>query len=122
MIMAKKIIFAALLIPMLALTLGGVATAVGEPIPARFSGIADDIKTGDDLIITIEGIADWIFVGLLVASVIFIVLAGFQFVTNGGDATAVSEARKKLLYAAVGIVVGTLAKGIPLAIRSITGT
>jgi len=120
--MVKKVGFTVLLISVLALTIGGIATAAPEPIPTRFSGIATDITTGEDLVETIEGIADWIFIALLVASVIFIVLAAFQFITSGGDPNAVGEARRKLLYAAIGIVVGTLAKAIPLAIRNITGT
>jgi len=120
--MAKKIIFTALLLPVLALSIGGVASAQGEAIPTEFKGINTTIKTGSALVDTIQGIADWIFIILLITAVIFIVLAGFQFVVNGGDATAVSEARRKLLYAAIGIIVGTLAKAIPLAIRSITGT
>jgi len=119
--MAKKIIFTVVLVSVLTLSIGSIANAV-ESIPSRFTGIATNITTGAGLITVIEGIADWIFVILLVAAGIFIVLAAFQFVTNGGDPTAVGEARRKLMYAAVGIVVGTLAKAIPLAIRSITGT
>jgi len=120
--MARKIIFAALLVPVLALSIGSIAAAQAETIPPGFKGINTTIKTGSALINTVQSIADWIFVALLVAAAIFIVLAAFQFVTNGGDATAVSEARRKLLYAAIGVVVGTLAKAIPFAIRSITGT
>ena len=121
--MIKKIAFSGLLAAALMMTIGGVAGAAGEPIPTGFGGgIATDITSGADLVKTIQGIADWIFVALLVAATIFIVLAAFQFVTSGGDPTANSEARRKLLYAAIGIIVATLAKGIPIAIRSITGT
>jgi hypothetical protein len=69
----------------------------------------------------LEVITDWIFVFLLVISVVFIVLAAFQFVTSGGDPAAVSMARTKLIYAAVGIAVAVLARGIPEAVREIIG-
>ena len=121
--MIKKIAFSGLLTAALMMTIGGVAGAQeGIPTSLGFKGIATNITSGKALVETIQGIVDWIFVALLVAAVIFIVLAAFQFVTNGGDATAVSEARRKLMYAAIGIIVATLAKGIPTAIRSITGT
>jgi len=119
--MIKKAAFFGLLVTVMMLTIGGV-TQAQESIPSGFKGLATGITSGATLIKTIEGIADWIFVALLVAATIFIVLAAFQFVTSGGDPTANSEARRKLLYAVVGIVVATLAKGIPLAVRSITGT
>ena len=77
--------------------------------------------TGAELMQTITTIADWIFALLLIFATIFIVLAGFQFVTAGGDPGAVSQARTKLLYAAVGVAVAVVAKGIPVAVRHIIG-
>lgn len=119
--MIKKITIGVLLVSALTLSVGGIAGAQ-ESIPGEFTGINTTIKTGSGLVTAIQGIVDWIFVALLIAAGIFIVLAGFQFVTQGGDPNAIGEARRKLLYAAIGIIIATLAKAIPLAIRNITGT
>ena len=54
-------------------------------------------------------------------AVIFIVLAGLQFITAGGNPDAISEARTKLMYAAVGIAVALLARAVPFVISSILG-
>ena len=66
-------------------------------------------------------LTDWLFVILVVISVIFIVLAGLQFITGGGDPAAVSMARTKLIWAAVGIGVALLARGLPAAIQNLLG-
>jgi hypothetical protein len=43
------------------------------------------------------------------AAVLVIVLAGFMFVTSGGDASAIAKAKSAILYAVIGIVVVMLA-------------
>ena len=91
-----------------------------EPVPAG-KGLPAGPTTGTQLLNTITFIADWIFVILLIAATIFIVLAAFQFVTAGGDPSAVAQARQKLLYAAIGVAVAAMAKGIPIAVRHIVG-
>lgn len=91
-----------------------------EPVPPG-KELPKGPTTGLALLNTITFIADWIFVLLLIAATIFIVLAAFQFVTAGGDPSAVGQARQKLLYAAVGVAVAAAAKGIPIAVRHIVG-
>jgi len=66
-------------------------------------------------------LTDWLFVILTVVAVIFIVLAGLQFITGGGDPAALSAARTKLIWAAVGILVALLARGLPAAIQNLVG-
>lgn len=114
----QKIIFPILIALVFAFTIGGVAAAT-EKIPAPFGKLPTNVKTGTDLVIVIQGITDWIFVILVVSAIIFIVLAGFQFVTGGGDPQQVAQARNKLIYAAVGILVALLAKGLPIALTNI---
>jgi len=77
--------------------------------------------SGSELIDIVEGVTNWVFIILLLTATVFIILAAFQYVTQGGDPNAVGEARRKLLYAVIAVVVGTLAKAIPLAVRSIIG-
>jgi len=45
-----------------------------------------------------------------VIAVIVIILSGLKFITSGGDANAISSARRSILYAAIGIVVVVLAQ------------
>lgn len=47
-----------------------------------------------------------------IASVIMIVIAGFKFVTAGGDTAAVGSARNTILYAVIGLAVVALAQVI----------
>ena len=78
-------------------------------------------QTIEALLGTIEVITNWIFSILLIVAVIFILLAAFQFVTAGGNATAVQEARQKLLYAAIGVIVAVAAQGIVTVAKSVLG-
>jgi hypothetical protein len=64
---------------------------------------------------------DWIFYGLIALSLIMIVVAGFNYVTAGDNSEKVSKANKMILYAAIGIGVALLARGIPLIVGSFLG-
>ena len=90
-----------------------------EPVPAKFGVVPRGPQSGSELIDLVEGITDWVFVILLVVAVIFILLAALQFISSGGDATQRTEAKDKLLWAAVGIVVALLSRGIPFVIRNV---
>jgi hypothetical protein len=68
--------------------------------------------TIDQFIALLNTGANWLFSILLAVAVIFIVLAAVQFVTGGGDPGAVEQARQKVVYAAIGVVVAVAAKGI----------
>lgn len=76
-------------------------------------------ETGNELIDRIGLIGNWVFAIFLAISVIYIVLAAFEFVTGAGDPAKVSGARMKLIYAAVGIAIALLAGGIDDIVRSI---
>ena len=77
--------------------------------PNTIGGLLTIISNGINLLFTI----------LIVISVIFIILAAFQFVTAGGDPNGVLMARQKLIWAAVGIIVATLARAIPTVVNNI---
>lgn len=115
--MAKKILLFGLL-TFVGLVAGGTALAIGETAPAR---IPTTVTSAASFIDLLDNIVDWIFVVVMVFAAIFIVLAGLQFITAGGEPQAVAQARNKLLYAAVGIAVAVLSRGIIVAIRSLIG-
>lgn len=120
----KKIFAVSLLALLVAVTAGSVASAQTVPLPPTVfgrTGIATGITQPAQFVEIIQDLTDWLFIILLVISVIMIVLAGLQFITGGGDPTAVSQARTKLIWAAVGIGVALLARGLPAAVANLIG-
>ncbi|MEK7510326.1 MAG: hypothetical protein AAB567_02060 [Patescibacteria group bacterium] len=103
----------------LVLALVGVSMALAQAQPPE--KIPTGITTAKGLIDLVKLITDWVFVVLLVMAVIFIILAAFQFITGGGDPAAVAMARTKLIWAAVGVGVALLARGLPEAVKDIVG-
>ena len=76
-------------------------------------------ETGQELIDRIEFIGNWVFAIFLAISLIYIILGAFQFVTGAGDPEKISQARQKLIYAAVGIAIALLAGGFDNILRNI---
>ena len=113
----KKIIAVSLLSLVLAMTMASQASAIASPETTIPTGIT----TAQEFIDALRTLTDWLFVILVVIAVIFIVLAGLQFITGGGDPAAVSMARTKLIWAAVGIGIALLARGLPAAIQNLIG-
>lgn len=70
---------------------------------------------------TVYNITDWIFFVLLAIAVLFIIVGGFMFITSGGSPEKTMSARNYLIYAAIGIVVGLLAKAVPSIVKALTG-
>lgn len=64
-------------------------------------------KSISDLLALVINIFSWV-VG--VVAVIFIIVAGFKYITSGGDSTKVKSAKDTLVYALVGLVVVVLAQ------------
>lgn len=67
----------------------------------------------------IKNAANIIFTALIILAAVFILLAAFQFVTGGGNAEALEQARGKLIWAVVGVGVALLAQAIPTVVRNI---
>ncbi len=66
------------------------------------SSIQNVIKTGLNLFSIVIG----------VAGVIMVMLAGFRYITAGGDASKTATAQNTILWAAVGLIVASLAQVI----------
>jgi hypothetical protein len=109
-----------------------IAFAVTRPSPSptvfdpTTSSSLPALPTGPkdfgSLIKVITTIAQWMF-GLLVAlSIVFILYAAFLYVIAQGNDERIGTAKKILIYAVVGLVVGVLAGGIGVAVQSFLGT
>ena len=102
----------------------GAPMAFAQEAPPTGSGLPTTgiPVTGGDLLERIALIGNWVFAFFLALSIIYIILAAFQFVTGGGDPAQVSAARQKLIYAMVGIAIALLAAGFDDILRSILVT
>ena len=87
-----------------------IAITLGMPLMA----LADDPQElpDVDLMATLENIADWLFYLLLGIAVVFIVIGGIYYVTASGDPEKVKKAGQHILYALIGVIVASLAKGL----------
>ena len=90
-----------------------------NPVEKKCAGIY--IATASDVITIINRIGNWIFAVLLAIAGIMLILAGFFWVTAGGDPASVLKARQMLTNAIIGVVVALLAKGMVMAILKILG-
>ena len=55
------------------------------------------------------------------AAIVFVILAAFQFLSGGGDPQQIVQARQKLIWAAVAVIVATLSRAIPTVVNNIVG-
>ncbi len=98
------------------LTVLGLAAA-----PTAFVLAADDITWSpqpppdydyDDFLDAVARVVNYLFGGVLVICVIFILLAAYIFITAGGSPEKVTLARQYLIYALIGLAVAVIVRGI----------
>ncbi len=70
---------------------------------------------------TIYSVTDWIFVILVGLAGIFIIIGAMTLLTAAGAPEKVASGRNYIMYAAIGLIVGFLAKAIPNLVRMIAG-
>ena len=67
---------------------------------------------GGDITKVVRQVVDLLSIVVGMVAVIMIIVAGFRFVSSGGDSNKVSGARNTILYAIVGLIVVALAQFI----------
>jgi hypothetical protein len=100
----------------------GLLTALLLPllVSAQQPGPGDAPGWGDvDVMRVLGRITDWLFAILLIVAAIFIIVAGYYFVTAQGNPDTVARARQFVLYALIGVLVGFLAKGLVVMVDRI---
>lgn len=110
----KKIITILSLISLLAVPVV-ILAAEQTPIPTE----AETFEDIGDLIDTINNIGDWVFTGLLVLAAIFLVVAGYYFVTAAGNPENLTKARGMLINALIGVAIGLASRGLVAVITSL---
>ena len=74
-----------------------------------------------DLMTALNSLTNLLFTILLIVAVIFIILAGYYFVTSQGDPDKAGKARNFVLWALVGIAVAVAAKALVAFVQMIMG-
>lgn len=91
-------------------------------------GLAMDIEPLDpgDISTTPTELLDWmeeillfVFYGVMVLAILFMLVAAFTFLTAGGSPEKIATARQMLIYAVIGIAVALLAYAIPFIVGGI---
>ena len=113
----KKSLIVGLLTSVIFLSFASIVFAVETKLPGDVVALPEIDKTGFFKLFT--NAANIIFTALLILASVFILLAAFQFITGGGDPEAMGQARSKLIWAAVGIGVALVARGLPGIIQNI---
>lgn len=109
------------LLTLVALFGSALVARAGEtnPFPQPDDRVKDNILAGPKSVLQfIDVISDWIFAILIAISVIYVLIAAYTYMSSKGG-EGVESAHKMLMYAAVGIVVAVLAKGIVFTIRKV---
>lgn len=64
---------------------------------------------------------NWFFNIIVIIGIMFIISAGYRYITAGGDETKVKAAMNNLIYALVGIAIALFAKGLIYMITQFLG-
>jgi hypothetical protein len=98
-----------------------IASAAPEGMPPAPTLVTTTANLDTSLFCPIIDVMFWVLISV---SIIMVLWAAFLYVTSEGDAEKPSQARKMVLYAAIGIVIALLAKGVPNLVGSLfdTGT
>jgi hypothetical protein len=102
------------------------ALAFAQTLPSPVAPTETSVPQGQ--ITSLQGVLQmlctvfaWAFYFLIVLAVIFIIIAGFKYLTAAGDPEKVKSAGIMLIYTAVAIGVALLARAVPLVIGSFLG-
>ncbi len=106
-----------------------LAASITGTLVASFAGSANgqtlptNIITGPESVTAFFcGALVWMFWGLVALSVAMFLVGGYLYATSAGDAEKVGRATKTLTYAAIGVAVALIARGIPILIGSFLGS
>jgi hypothetical protein len=104
------------------LVVPAAASAALTPPPAETDVTKGTAPPTNSVETAINNIMNWFFVIVLIVAVIFLLWAGFLFITAGGDPDKVNTARQNVMYAMVGVAVAVLAKGIVSLVQGLVAT
>lgn len=77
------------------------------------------VSNVSDFVTILNRIIGWIQTFFFIITILFIILAAFQYLTSAGDPEKVKKAKDMILYAAVAIAVALLATALKPLVESI---
>ena len=69
----------------------------------------------------IYNVTDWIFVFLVALATVFVIIGALLLLFAAGSTEKIASGRNYIIYAAIGLAVGFLAKAIPGLVKLIVG-
>lgn len=116
MFMFKKVLPALVSISFLAVLMAPTMTlAVVQNLPEA------GITTVEGLLEKINTIVSYVFTFVLAVAAIFVMYAGYEFMTAAGDETKIKKARTFLINALIGIAIAIGVKGLMMVIGNLLG-
>jgi len=115
----KKVLTTLILLILITIPAATPAQAIWDIIFGGSDVEGPPPMTGTDLIEALQRVVDWLFTILLIVAVIFIIIAGYNFVTAQGDPEKVHKARQFVLYALIGVGVAVASVGLVALVRFI---
>lgn len=101
--------------------MGGVVS-FGMPLFALAQATLPPAPTEPQGLITAAcRLAGWMFAFLIIVAIIFVIIAAYRYLTASGDPEKITKANQMLVYAAVAIIVGVIARGLPFIVANTTG-
>lgn len=73
------------------------------------------------LLNTIYNVTDWIFVILIALATVFVIIGALLLLFAAGSTERIATGRNYIIYAAIGLAVGFLARAVPGLVRLIMG-
>jgi len=70
---------------------------------------------------TLYNVTDWIFVILVGVASLFVIMGAMNLLMSGGEPSKVASGRQHIMYAAIGLIVGLLARAIPAIVKLAVG-
>ena len=113
----------------LAMAVAICGSAVALPAladPTDFPDPGEELKTEELPDFTKEqakkllpNILGWVFGAFMVITALMLIVAGYMFVTGGGNPEAIGKAKNMLVYALVGLAIALAARGLMALVNAI---
>jgi hypothetical protein len=73
------------------------------------------------LLQSIYNVTDWVFTVMVALAVLYVIWGAVKILTAGDSKEEVDKGRKFIMYAALGLLVGFLAKAVPQVVKMFSG-
>ena len=102
---------------------GDIVGPSGGNCPADVGAITDTTEKWGLVcaINTANIVVNWVFLFFVVLAVLLTLFGAFDLLTAAGNSEKVTSGRNKIMYAAIGLIVGLFARVIPSLIKAVVG-